>query len=117
MHAQLVRAACTLPALQAPLLPLLVSFLGAYNWNDARQAPWLASIIPDLIDAVQSTEGPTGSVPAGVTLCAVLCCVVAPGGCSAQGGSPLKVLMKVYCGLLLLAGQCMKNVILLQCLA
>lgn len=60
MHAQWVRAACTLPALRAPLLPLLVSFLGAHSWSDARQASWLASIIPDLIDAVQSTEGSTG---------------------------------------------------------
>lgn len=73
MHAQLVRAACTLPALQAPLLPLLVSFLGAYCWSDARQASWLASIIPDVVDAVQSTEGSTGLV-----LCRSdpLCCFV-----------------------------------------
>lgn len=62
MHAQLVRGACTLPALQASLLPQLVSYLGCYNWSDAAQAAWLASLIPDLIDAVQSTEGPTGLV-------------------------------------------------------
>ena len=60
LHAQLVRAACTLPALQASLLPQLVSLLGAYRWSDAGQAAWLASLIPDLVDAVQSTEGPTG---------------------------------------------------------
>ena len=60
MHAQLVRAGCTLPALQASLLPQLVSFLGAYSWGDAAQAAWLTSLIPDLVDAVQSTEGSTG---------------------------------------------------------
>ena len=60
MHAQLVRAACSLPALQASLLPQLVSFLGAYSWSDAAQAAWLVSLIPDLVDAVQITEGSTG---------------------------------------------------------
>ena len=63
MHAQLVRAGCTLPALQASLLPQLLSFLGAYSWNDAGQAAWLASLIPDIVDAVQSTEGRSGGFP------------------------------------------------------
>ncbi|KAL3139449.1 hypothetical protein ABBQ38_003779 [Trebouxia sp. C0009 RCD-2024] len=60
MHAQLVRAACTLPALQTSLLPQLVSFVSVYSWKDAGQAAWLASLIPDLVDAVQSTEGRSG---------------------------------------------------------
>ena len=60
LHAQLVRAVCTIPALQADLLPHLISFLGAYSWSNAGQAAWLASLIPDLVDAVQSVEDSPG---------------------------------------------------------
>lgn len=69
LHAQLVRAACTLPALQSSLLPQLVSFVSAYNWNDAGQAAWLASLLPDLVDAVQSTEGSSGQPLGNVLAC------------------------------------------------
>ena len=61
LHAQLVRAACTLPALQTDLLPHLISFFSAYSWSDASQVSWLASLIPDLVDAVQSVEGSPGA--------------------------------------------------------
>ena len=61
LHALLVRAVCVIPALQTAILPHLVSFLGVYNWRDPNQAAWLTSIIPDIVDAVQSMQGSTGT--------------------------------------------------------
>ena len=63
LHAQLVRAACCLPLLQPHLVPHLVSYMPAYNWSDPLQAAWLASLIPDVVDAVQSVEGSLGEAP------------------------------------------------------
>lgn len=60
LHAQLIRAVCASSALQAEIMPQLVSFLSVYSWSDAYQAAWLTSLIPDLVDAVQSTEGHLG---------------------------------------------------------
>lgn len=61
LHAYLVRAVCNVPLLQPLLLPQLLFQLAVYKWNDPQQAAWLASLVPDLVDAVQSTEGMPGT--------------------------------------------------------
>ena len=59
LHAQLIRAVCTLPALQTELLPQLVSFLSA-GWKTAGEVALLMGLIPDLVDAVHIAGGPLG---------------------------------------------------------
>lgn len=60
LHAQLARAVCTLPSLQPYITGHLVSYLAAYSWGDPLEAAWLSSVIPDVVDAVQSVEGTRG---------------------------------------------------------
>ena len=60
LHAQLARAVCTLPSLQPYITGHLVSYLAAYSWADPLEAAWLSSVIPDVVDAVQSVEGTRG---------------------------------------------------------
>ena len=60
LHAQLARAVCTLPLLQPYITGHLVSYLAAYPWGDPLEAAWLSSVIPDVVDAVQSVEGTRG---------------------------------------------------------
>ncbi len=61
LHAQLARAVCTLPLLQPYITRHLVSYLAAYSWGDPLEAAWLSSVIPDVVDAVQSVEGTRGN--------------------------------------------------------
>lgn len=77
LHAQLVHAVCTLPQLQPVLVGQLVSYLGAYHWGDPLQAAWLSSLIPELVDAVQSTEGSLGT-------CCRLADMCTGSGCACQ---------------------------------
>lgn len=60
LHAQLARAVCTLPLLQPHVTGYQVSYLAAYPWADPLEAAWLSSVIPDVVDAVQSVEGTRG---------------------------------------------------------
>ena len=60
LHAQLVRAACTLPVVQLQLVTNLVAFLGVYSWSHPMQSAWLSSLVPEVVDAVQSVEGEAG---------------------------------------------------------
>ncbi|KAL0048382.1 hypothetical protein WJX82_001959 [Trebouxia sp. C0006] len=60
LHAQLARAVCTLPLLQPYIAGHLVSYLAAYSWADPLEAAWLSSVIPDVVDAVQSVDGTRG---------------------------------------------------------
>ena len=60
LHAQLARAVCTLPLLQPYITGHLVSYLAAYSWADPLEAAGLSSVIPDVVDAVQSVEGTRG---------------------------------------------------------
>ena len=69
MHAQLVRAACTLPAVQLQLVPNLVAFLGMYPWTEPLQAAWLSSLVPEVVDAVQSVEGEAGETQRAHIFC------------------------------------------------
>ena len=61
LHAQLAQAVCTLPLLQPYIAGHLVSYLAAYSWADPLEAAWLSSVIPDVVDAVQSVEGTRGN--------------------------------------------------------